>query len=338
MLADQIVGDQIADALIERGRALQVREQERQARDLEPLIRLERLGLVDVAEGLISEKPFGGDERFAPGEKIVQRVAGEPQRRQNPALGTVLQRQPQRPGSQFDGAGLRCDLIEYHRQCLPVACRLALDLDDLPAVRHRLKHNDEARGQLHRQHRLFAGRHFDRLDRKRGEGRFQILRQVGAGAPENLAEIFGLGQRIRIVAGDAAQPRAHGEGDFDHFVERGLVVGGAQRAGIFVVVDGLERRAGVEHAAAGGAKHVPRQFEQAEPRGVQECGDRAFFVEAVLAGEVEHIDAAQFAIRRVADGALNRGDAIGIGRLPQHIEESFAVVHRSISAPGRLKT
>ena len=51
------------------------------------------------------------------------------------------------------------------------------------------------------------------------------------------------------------------------------------------MIDGLERRAGVEHAAAAGAQHVPRQFEQAEPRRVQERGDGAFFVEAVLGGK-----------------------------------------------------
>ena len=50
MLTHQIVSDEIADALIERRRALEVGEQEGQARDLEPLIDVERIGAIDVAE------------------------------------------------------------------------------------------------------------------------------------------------------------------------------------------------------------------------------------------------------------------------------------------------
>ncbi len=166
------------------------------------------------------------------------------------------------------------------------------------------------------------------FDGEFGETVAQSLRQIDARAPENLPVIFDFGQRIGIVAGDAAHPRAHREGHLDHLVERRLIARGAQRAGIFVVIDGLERRAGIEHAAAAGAEHIPRQFEQAEPRGVQERGDGAFFVEAVLGGKIEHIDAAEIAIGRVAHRALDRGDAIGIGRLPQHIEESFGFAHR----------
>ena len=126
------------------------------------------------------------------------------------------------------------------------------------------------------------------------------LGQIDARAPENLAVIFGFGKRIGIVGGDAAHPRAHREGDLDHLVERRLVAARAQSAGIFLVIDGLERRAGIEHAAATGTEHVPRQFEQAEPRGMEERGERALFIEAVLGGEIERVDAAQLAIGRVA--------------------------------------
>ena len=75
---------------------------------------------------------------------------------------------------------------------------------------------------------------------------------------------------MRVVRRDPAHARADGEGDFDHLVERRLVAGGAQRAVIFVLVHGLERRVGVEHAAAARAEHVPRHFEQAEPGRMQE--------------------------------------------------------------------
>ena len=100
------------------------------------------------------------------------------------------------------------------------------------------------------------------------------------------------------------------------------------------MIDGLERRADIEHAAAAGAQHVPRQFEQAEPGGVQERGQRALFVEAVLGGEIEHVDAAEIAIGRFAHHLLDGGNAIGIGRLPQHAEKSFRIAHNSQSYAG----
>ena len=78
MRAHEVVGDEIADPLVELGRALEVGEQEGEAGDLQPLIDVERVGAVDVAEGLVGEQPLGGEERPAPAEQIVQRVAGDP--------------------------------------------------------------------------------------------------------------------------------------------------------------------------------------------------------------------------------------------------------------------
>ena len=64
---------------------------------------------------------------------------------------------------------------------------------------------------------------------------------------------------------------------------------------------------------------------------MQERGQRALFVEAVLGGEIEHVDAAEVAIRRFTNRLLDGGNAIGIGRLPQHAEKSFRFAHRSWS-------
>ena len=72
MLAHEIVGDDVADPLVERGRALEVGEQERQARDLQPLIDVERVGAIDVAERLVGEQPLRGQERPPLAEQIVQ--------------------------------------------------------------------------------------------------------------------------------------------------------------------------------------------------------------------------------------------------------------------------
>ncbi len=56
MLAHQIVGHDVADPVVELGRALEVGEQERQARDLQPLVDVERVGAIDVAERLVGEQ------------------------------------------------------------------------------------------------------------------------------------------------------------------------------------------------------------------------------------------------------------------------------------------
>jgi len=49
---------------------------------------------------------------------------------------------------------------------------------------------------------------------------------------------------------------------------------------------------------------------------MQKRDERLLFVEAVLGGEIQHVDTAEFAIRRLAHRALDGGDAIGVGRLP----------------------
>ena len=94
MRAHQVVGDEVADALVELGRAFQVGEQEGQAGDFQALVDVERIGPVDVAERLIGEQALGGQERPAPAEQAVERVARDPHSRQHPRVGPVLEREP----------------------------------------------------------------------------------------------------------------------------------------------------------------------------------------------------------------------------------------------------
>jgi hypothetical protein len=171
---------------------------------------------------------------------------------------------------------------------------------------------------------------------KRGEAVPQGFRQVDARAPEDLAVVFHFGQRIGTVGSDAAYARAYGEGNLHHLVEDRLVSRSAQPARIFLAIEGLEGRAGIEHAAAAGTEHVPRQLEQAEPRRVQEGGDHPLFIEAILGGEGERVDAAEVAIGRLAHRALDRGNTLGVGRLPQHAEKGFGFAHRSRSRSRRI--
>ena len=73
----QIEGDEIANPLVELGRAFEVGEQERQAGDLQPLVDVERVGAVDVAESLVGQEPLGGEEALAAAEQLVKVVAGD---------------------------------------------------------------------------------------------------------------------------------------------------------------------------------------------------------------------------------------------------------------------
>jgi hypothetical protein len=47
----------------------------------------------------------------------------------------------------------------------------------------------------------------------------------------------------------------------------------------------------------------------------------------MLGGEGERVDAAEVAIGRLAHRALDRGNTLGVGRLPQHAEKGFGFAH-----------
>ena len=104
MRAHQIEGGEIADPLVQRGRALEVGEQEGQRGDLQPLVDVEIVGLEDVAEGLVGQHPLGGEERLALADQLMQRVGGDEHRRQHPHVGLIVERQPQRAGAHRRGA------------------------------------------------------------------------------------------------------------------------------------------------------------------------------------------------------------------------------------------
>ncbi len=62
---------------------------------------------------------------------------------------------------------------------------------------------------------------------------------------------------------------------------------------------------------------------------MKESGEAALFVEAVVGGKSQHVNAAKLAVGSIADGTFDRGYAIGVGRLPQHLEQGFDIAHRS---------
>jgi hypothetical protein len=327
MLADEVIGHEIADALVELGRALEIGEQEREAGDLEALIDVERIGAVDVAEGLVGEEPLGRQKRLAAPQHVMEHGVGDPDAGQNAAVSAVLEAQAQRPGLQGQRPGLRSGGAEDHRQRLALPRRLALDVDELRRVRHRVEHDDEFRRQLQRHQRLLARRQLERLQREFIELILESVGQVDAGTPEDLPVIFQQRQRVGSVSRDLARAWIDREGDLDHLVESRFIGGRTQRAIILVVIEGLEGRAGLQHSAAAGAQHIPRQVEQTEARGVQKRGDGLFVIEPMHGGEIEDVDPAQRAIAAVAHQPLYRIDGRPVGELANHVEQRPGFAH-----------
>src|SRR4051812_41362695 len=99
-------------------------------------------------------------------------------------------------------------LVEHDRELLPLAGRLAANGEELRGVGYRLEYDHELVGQLQRQHRPFAGRYFDGLERGFiAQAEKVILIEINSRTPENLPDIFPERQRIRIVRRDTPHPR-----------------------------------------------------------------------------------------------------------------------------------
>src|SRR6202051_2540289 len=90
MLVDEIEGDEVTDALIERSGILEITEQERQAQDLKVLADGERFRPVDVAEGLIGEKTLCSENGLASPQEVVQHLVRYPYSRQHATRGAVF--------------------------------------------------------------------------------------------------------------------------------------------------------------------------------------------------------------------------------------------------------
>ena len=85
------------------------------------------------------------------------------------------------------------------------------------------------------------------------------------------------------------RPWIDGEGDFDEFVERRRVVGGAEGARIFRAIEGFQRVASFEHAAATWTEHVPGNVEETDAGAMHERADHRLFAEFMAGGEGKRI-------------------------------------------------
>src|SRR4029077_20240514 len=108
----QVKGDQVPYPLVEFGGSFEIGKQERQAGDLETLVDIDRVGAVDIAKDLVGQQALCGQERFASAKQLVQLAPRDPQSRQDPRVGTVLQRQAQRTGMQLQGSSRHDHSIE----------------------------------------------------------------------------------------------------------------------------------------------------------------------------------------------------------------------------------
>ena len=134
---------------------------------------------------------------------------------------------------------------------------------------------------------------------------------------------------MRIVRRDPADPRTDGENHLDHLVQRGLVACRTKRAMILFLLDRLEGRRGIQHASTAWAQHVPRHVEQADPRSMQQHGDRGLLAQIEPGGEVERIDAAERSVLAFEDKVFERGDRVRVGRTAKSREQGFGFAHET---------
>src|SRR6516165_5468782 len=239
MLVDEIEGDEVADPVIERGRAFEIAEQKSQAQDLEALADGECVGPVDVAKGLIGEEALRVENGLASLQEAVQRLIRYPHSRQHATIAAVVQGYAQRPGAKGQPLDGDLHVFEDHGQVLAFARLLARDLEELGRVRHWVEDDQRAFRQSQGEDGPFSWRQVDAFERDLPQQLLQIRRKIDARTPEDLTVIFGRGQFVRTVGRDLAHARAYREGHLDQVVERRLVARGAEGAMILRPIEGL---------------------------------------------------------------------------------------------------
>ena len=107
---DRVLGaacGEIADPVVERGRTPEIGKEDREARDLEALFRIERATPVEIAERLVAEEPVRGQNRPAAVGQSIQLGAVNPQAGQRPLARLVFERNARRAGLELGRAEMR---------------------------------------------------------------------------------------------------------------------------------------------------------------------------------------------------------------------------------------
>src|SRR5882757_9289733 len=264
MLVDEIEGDEVTDALIERSGVLEITEQESQAQDLEALADGQRFGPVEVAEGLIGEETFCIENGLASLQEVIQRLVRHPYSRQHATVSAVFQSQAQWPGAQGNGVDGNLNLVEDHGQVLALARLLAANIKELGRVRHGIEHDQRPARQLQRKDGPFSWRQVNSFERDLPQQLLQIGWKIDGRTPEYLAVIFGRGQFVGAMSRDLPHARAYREGYLDQVVERRLIAGGAESTIILRPIQSLQAFIGGENTGTARAHHVPSHLEYAE--------------------------------------------------------------------------
>src|ERR1700737_1678757 len=317
MLVDEIEGDEVTDAILERSGVLEITEQESQAQDLEALADGERIGPVDVAEGLIGEETLCSENGLTSLQEVVQRLVRHKYSRQHATLGAVFQSQAQWPGAQGNGVDRNLDLVEDHGQVLALARHLAADNKELGRMRPGIEPDQRALRQLQGEDGPFSCRQVDAFERDLPQQLLQIGWKIDGRTPEDLAIIFGHGKFVGSVGRDLPHARAYREGHLDQVVERRLIARGAESANILRPIQGLQAFIGGKNTGATWALDVPCHLENAEPHRIQiqERRDDPLLVDALPGREIKRVHLVQGMIWGIPHHALKNVTPVVRARL-----------------------
>src|SRR5271165_1641843 len=164
MRPDEVEGDQVAHPLIELGGTSEVGEEKCQTGDLEALIYVDRVGAVEIAKDLVGQQPLCGQEGLAPAQQLIEPFRRHPKPGQYAGVSAIFEREAQRSRAQLDRLRRRPHRVEKQRKVLALACRFALDLEELGHVGHRVEKDHELGRQLQRKQGLPARRKLDRVE------------------------------------------------------------------------------------------------------------------------------------------------------------------------------
>ena len=82
MSAHQIVRGQISNSFVEFCRTFEIGKQKGETRNLKPLIHIECIGAMNIAECLVGQKTFRSQKGTTFGDEFVNLVANNPNARQ----------------------------------------------------------------------------------------------------------------------------------------------------------------------------------------------------------------------------------------------------------------
>src|SRR6202040_1481539 len=137
---------------------------------------------------------------------------------------------------QLDGFGRRAHLVEDEREVLALPRRLALDLQELSRVRHRVEDDHQLRRQLQREESPLAGRKLDRVEGELLDHPIEVVRKIDRRTPEYLPKVLPQRKLVRRMRLDPAPPPIDQKGHLDDLVQDRLVTGSTPGAVVLLSI------------------------------------------------------------------------------------------------------